>query len=79
LAFAAAQLRNPGEWVNLVTPHLKNSQLVKFPFTGHAVLPKIDMRAIDHDRVPRQPDAAGRPHLRGEDHAVMTATEAAGN
>jgi pimeloyl-ACP methyl ester carboxylesterase len=28
------------EWVNLVTPHLKNSQLVNFPFTGHAVLPK---------------------------------------
>ena len=31
------------EWVNLVTPHLKNSQLVEFPFTGHArhaVLPK---------------------------------------
>jgi len=28
------------EWVGVVTPHLKNSQLVSFPFTGHAVLGK---------------------------------------
>ncbi len=28
------------EWVGVVTPHLKNSQLVTFPFTGHAVLGK---------------------------------------
>jgi pimeloyl-ACP methyl ester carboxylesterase len=28
------------EWVNLITPNLENSQLVEFPFTGHAVLPK---------------------------------------
>jgi pimeloyl-ACP methyl ester carboxylesterase len=28
------------EWANLITPNLKNSHLVQFPFTGHAVLPK---------------------------------------
>lgn len=28
------------EWVGLVTPGLKNSQLVPFPFTGHSVLGK---------------------------------------
>jgi pimeloyl-ACP methyl ester carboxylesterase len=28
------------EWVDLVTPDLHNSQVVPFPFTGHAVLPK---------------------------------------
>ena len=28
------------EWVGVVTPHLKNSQLVSFPFTGHSVLGK---------------------------------------
>ncbi len=28
------------EWVGVVTPHLKYSQLVTFPFTGHAVLGK---------------------------------------
>ena len=56
------------EWVNLITPNLKNSQLVEFPFTGHAVLGEIDVRAIDHDRIPRQPDEARRPNLRGADH-----------
>lgn len=28
------------EWVNLVTPGLPSSQLVEFPFTGHAVFGK---------------------------------------
>jgi pimeloyl-ACP methyl ester carboxylesterase len=28
------------EWVDLITPSLKNSQFVEFPFTGHAVLQK---------------------------------------
>ena len=28
------------EWVDLITPDLKNSQLVSFPFTGHSVLGK---------------------------------------
>jgi pimeloyl-ACP methyl ester carboxylesterase len=28
------------EWVDLITPDLKNSQVVAFPFTGHAVLGK---------------------------------------
>jgi pimeloyl-ACP methyl ester carboxylesterase len=28
------------EWVDLITPDLKNSQLVAFPFTGHSVLGK---------------------------------------
>ena len=28
------------EWVDLITPELKNSQLVTFPFTGHSVLGK---------------------------------------
>jgi pimeloyl-ACP methyl ester carboxylesterase len=28
------------EWVNLITPNLKNAQIVPFSFTGHAVLPK---------------------------------------
>ncbi len=28
------------EWIDLITPGLKNSQLVAFPFTGHAVLGK---------------------------------------
>lgn len=28
------------EWVDLITPHLKNSQVVAFPFTGHGVLGK---------------------------------------
>jgi pimeloyl-ACP methyl ester carboxylesterase len=27
-------------WVDLITPNLKNSQVVAFPFTGHAVLGK---------------------------------------
>ena len=29
----------PG-WVNLITPDLKNAQVVPFPFTGHSVLGK---------------------------------------
>ena len=28
------------EWVELITPDLKNSQVVRFPFTGHSVLGK---------------------------------------
>jgi pimeloyl-ACP methyl ester carboxylesterase len=28
------------EWVDLITPDLKNSQVVAFPFTGHSVLGK---------------------------------------
>ena len=28
------------EWVDLITPDLKNSQVVPFPFTGHSVLGK---------------------------------------
>jgi pimeloyl-ACP methyl ester carboxylesterase len=28
------------EWVDLITPDLANAQVVLFPFTGHAVLPK---------------------------------------
>ena len=28
------------EWVELITPDLKNSQVVAFPFTGHSVLGK---------------------------------------
>jgi pimeloyl-ACP methyl ester carboxylesterase len=28
------------EWVDVITPDLKNAQVVLFPFTGHAVLGK---------------------------------------
>ncbi len=28
------------EWIDLITPDLKNSQFVAFPFTGHSVLGK---------------------------------------
>ena len=30
------------EWVDLVTPGLSKSQVVRFPFTGHATLGKSD-------------------------------------
>jgi hypothetical protein len=52
------------EWVGLITPDLKNAQVVSFPFTGHAVLGKFQMRTFDHDRVPRQSDPADRSVLR---------------
>jgi hypothetical protein len=28
------------QWVDQITPYLKNSQIVTFPFTGHSVLGK---------------------------------------
>ena len=53
----------------LITPDLKNSQVVAFPFTGHAVLGKSTCALSIMTGLPRQPDEAGRPDLRRANHA----------
>ena len=42
------------DWVDLITPGLKNSQVVAFPFTGHSVLGKSKCAGLDHGRLPRR-------------------------
>jgi hypothetical protein len=46
------------EWVQLITPDLKNSQIVAFPFTGHSVLGKSTCAPSIMVALPRQPDEA---------------------
>jgi len=54
------------EWVGLITPTLKNSQLVPFPFTGHSVLGKskcatsIMAAFLDNPMKPVDPTCAAR-------------------
>ena len=52
------------EWVDLITPDLKSSQFVAFPFTGHSVLGKskcatsIVAAFLDHPTKPVDPTCA---------------------
>jgi pimeloyl-ACP methyl ester carboxylesterase len=54
------------EWVGLITPTLKNSQFVAFPFTGHSVLGKskcatsIMAAFLDNPTKPVDPTCAAR-------------------
>ena len=54
------------EWVDLITPNLKNSQFVAFPFTGHFVLGKsrcatsIMASFLDNPMKPVDPTCAGQ-------------------
>jgi pimeloyl-ACP methyl ester carboxylesterase len=58
------------EWVGLITPDLKNAQVVSFPFTGHAVLGKskcalsIMTAFLDHPTRPIDPSCAARTTLK---------------
>ena len=57
------------EWVGLITPDLKNSQYVAFPFTGHSVLGKskcatsIMAAFLDNPMKPVDPTCAARTTL----------------
>jgi len=57
------------EWVGLITPDLKNSQYVAFPFTGHSVLGKskcatsIMAAFLDNPMKPVDPTCAGQTTL----------------
>ena len=57
------------EWVDLITPGLKNSQVVSFPFTGHSVLGKskcaISIMAafLDNPTIPVDQTCAARTAL----------------
>ena len=54
------------EWVDVITPHLKNSQVVSFPFTGHSVLgksqcaPSIMTAFLDNPTRPVDPTCAAQ-------------------
>ena len=54
------------EWVDVITPDLKNSQLVTFPFTGHSVLgksqcaPSIMTAFLDNPMKPVDPTCAAQ-------------------
>ncbi len=58
------------EWVDLITPTLKNSQFVAFPFTGHSVLGKskcalsIMAAFLDNPTKPVDPTCAARITLK---------------
>jgi len=58
------------EWVDLITPGLKNFQFVAFPFTGHAVLGKstcalsIMAAFVDNPSKPVDPTCAARITLK---------------
>jgi len=58
------------EWVGLITPDLKNAQVVSFPFTGHAVLGKskcalsIMTAFLDNPTRPVDPSCAARTTLK---------------
>ena len=57
------------EWVDLITPDLKNAQVVAFPFTGHSVLgksacaPSIMAAFLDHPTRTVDPACAARTTL----------------
>ena len=57
------------EWVDLITPDLKNAQVVAFPFTGHAVLgkstcaPSIMAAFLDNPMKPVDPTCAAQTTL----------------
>ena len=54
------------EWVDLITPDLKNAQVVPFPFTGHSVLgkstcaPSIMAAFLDNPTKPVDPTCAAK-------------------
>jgi pimeloyl-ACP methyl ester carboxylesterase len=58
------------EWVDVITPDLKNSQFVAFPFTGHSVLGKskcalsIMSAFLDNPTRPVDPACAARTTLK---------------
>jgi pimeloyl-ACP methyl ester carboxylesterase len=57
------------EWVDLITPDLKNAQVVLFPFTGHGVLgkstcaPSIMAAFLDNPTKPADPTCAAQTTL----------------
>ncbi|WP_062639412.1 alpha/beta fold hydrolase [Caballeronia arationis] len=57
------------EWVDVITPNLRNAQLVPFPFTGHAVLgkstcaPSIMAAFLDNPTKPVDPTCAKQIRL----------------
>ena len=57
------------EWVDLITPDLKNSQVRGIPLHGPLGPRQVQVRDLDHGSLPRQPNEAGRPNLRCTHHA----------